>query len=147
MDRLEELKNKYKPVLDSVKQNGVVLSHVHVQDNKLFIQGAAPSEDAKNAVWNQIKAVDSSYSDLTCDLTVDSSLAPAQKAQTAAAGASASGTSGGRTYKVQAGDSLSKIAKHFYGDASKYQRIFEANRDKLDNPDKIQVGQELTIPS
>ena len=72
MDRLEELKNKYKPVLDSVKQNGVVLSHVHVQGNKLFIQGAAPSEDAKNVVWNQIKGVDSSYSDLTCDLTVPS---------------------------------------------------------------------------
>jgi len=147
MDRLEELKNKYKSVLDSVKQNDVVLSHVHVQDNKLSIQGAAPSQEAKNAVWNQIKAVDSSFSDLTCDLTVDPSLAPAQKAQTAAAGASGSGTSGNRTYKVQSGDSLSKIAKQFYGDASKYQRIFEANRDKLDNPDKIQVGQELTIPS
>jgi LysM repeat protein len=147
MDRLEELKNKYKSVLDSVKQNGVVLSHVHVQDNKLFIQGAAPSQDAKNAVWSQIKAVDSSFSDLTCDLTVDPSLAPAQKAQAAAAGANATGTSGNRTYKVQSGDSLSKIAKQFYGDASKYQRIFEANRDKLDNPDKIQVGQELTIPS
>lgn len=146
MDRLEELKNKYQSVLESVRQNGVVLSHVHVQDNKLFIQGAAPSEDAKNAVWNQIKSVDSTYSDLTCDLTVDPSLAPA-KAQTAAAGASAGGSAAGRTYKVQPGDSLSKIAKEFYGDATKYQRIFEANRDKLDNPDKIQAGQELVIPS
>lgn len=146
MDRLEELKNKYQSVLESVRQNGVVLSHVHVQDNKLFIQGAAPSDDAKNAVWNQIKSVDSTYSDLTCDLTVDPSLAPA-KAQTAAAGASAGGSAASRTYKVQPGDSLSKIAKEFYGDATKYQRIFEANRDKLDNPDKIQAGQELVIPS
>ena len=38
-------------------------------------------------------------------------------------------------------------AKQFYGDASQYTRIFEANRGKLDNPDKIQVGQELVIPS
>lgn len=81
---------------------------------------------------------------MTCDLTVDPSLAPA-KAQTAAAGASAGAAN--RSYKVQPGDSLSKIAKEFYGDATKYQRIFEANRDKLENPDKIQAGQELVIPS
>jgi nucleoid-associated protein YgaU len=146
VDRFEELKNKYKSALDAVRQNGVVLSHVNMQDNKLFIQGAAPSEEAKNAVWNQIKSVDSTYSDLICDLTVDPSLAPA-KAQTAAAGAGAGGSSASRTYKVQPGDSLSKIAKEFYGDATKYQRIFEANRDKLENPDKIQAGQELVIPS
>jgi LysM repeat protein len=146
VDRFEELKNKYKSALDAVRQNGVVLSHVNIQDNKLFIQGAAPSEEAKNAVWNQIKSVDSTYSDLICDLTVDPSLAPA-KAQTAAAGASAGGRTASRTYKVQPGDSLSKIAKEFYGDATKYQRIFEANRDKLENPDKIQAGQELVIPS
>jgi LysM repeat protein len=146
VDRFEELKNKYKSALDAVRQNGVVLSHVNMQDNKLFIQGAASSEEAKNAVWNQIKSVDSTYGDLICDLTVDPSLAPA-KAQTAAAGAGAGGSGASRTYKVQPGDSLSKIAKQFYGDATKYQRIFEANRDKLENPDKIQAGQELVIPS
>src|SRR6476661_8757167 len=101
MDRLEELKNKYRSVLDMMSQKGVSLAHVHVQDNKLFIQGAAPSEQIKNDVWNQIKSVDSSYSDLTCDLSVDPSLAP-PAAQAAAASASAAST--GRTYKVQAGD-------------------------------------------
>ncbi|HEX6545931.1 MAG TPA: LysM peptidoglycan-binding domain-containing protein [Bryobacteraceae bacterium] len=145
MDRLEELKNKYKSVLDLIPQKGVRLSHVHVQDNKLFVQGAAPSEQIKNDIWNQIKAVDPSYSDLTCDLTVDSSLPNAQaQAQAAAAGAGASGT---RTYTVKPGDTLSKISKEFYGDASRYQKIFEANRDKLENPDKIRAGQELTIPN
>jgi LysM repeat protein len=142
MDRLEELKNKYKPALDAIQKNGVRLSHLHVQDNKLFVQGAAPSQEAKNTVWNQIKAVDPNYSDVTCDLTIDPSLAPAQaQAATAAAGGGQ-----GRTYKVQPGDSLSKIAKQFYGDANQYNRIFDANRSKLDNPDKIQVGQELVIP-
>jgi nucleoid-associated protein YgaU len=143
MDRLEELKNKYKGALETIQQQGVRLTHLHVQDNKLFIQGAAPSEDAKNAVWNQIKAVDSSYSDLTCDLTVDTSLAPAQ----AAAAAAGAQSSSGKTYKVQAGDTLSKIAKEFYGNANEYNRIFDANRDKLQSPDKIQVGQELLIPA
>ena len=141
MDRLEELKNKYKGALDTIQQKGVRLTHLHVQDNKLFIQGAAPSEDIKNDVWNQIKAADSSFSDLTCDLTVDPSLAPA------AAAPAASPASSGKTYKVQAGDTLSKIAKDFYGNANEYNKIFEANRDKLQSADKIQVGQELTIPA
>jgi nucleoid-associated protein YgaU len=143
MDRLEELKNKYKGALDAVKQQGVRLTHVHVQDNKLFIQGAAPSEDAKNAVWNAIKAADASYSDVTADITVDTSLAP-QQTQSAAASAGAS--SSGRTYKVAPGDTLSKIAKEYYGNANDYNKIFEANRDKLSDPNKIQVGQELVIP-
>lgn len=143
MDRLEELKNKYNSVLQVIQQQGVRLAHLHVQDNKLFLQGAAPSQDVKNNVWNQIKAVDASLSDITCDLTVDPSVAPPKAA---AAAATASATSS-RTYKVQAGDTLSKIAKQFYGNANDYNRIFDANRDKLDNPDKIQVGQELIIPS
>jgi nucleoid-associated protein YgaU len=139
MDRLEELKNKYHAALDTIKREGVRLTHLHVQDNKLFIQGAAPSEQIKNDVWNQIKAADSSYSDLTCDLTVDSSLPQPQSS-----GASSSGNQ--RVYRVQAGDTLSKIAKQFYGNANDYNRIFEANRDKLQNPDRINVGQELVIP-
>lgn len=51
-----------------------------------------------------------------------------------------------RTYVVTAGDSLSKIAKRFYGDAGQWQQIFEANRDQLQNPDVIRPGQTLVIP-
>ena len=144
MDRLEELQKKYSRALDAIHEQRVRLTHVHVQDNKLFVQGAAPSEQAKNEVWNQIKAIDPSYSDLTCDLTVDPSIAPDQSQ---AAAASAGGQPASVTYKVQPGDTLSKIAKQFYGQAADYNRIFEANRDKLQDPDKIQVGQELKIPS
>jgi nucleoid-associated protein YgaU len=143
MDRLEELKNKYKGALDTIQQKGVRLTHLHVQDNKLFIQGAAPSQEIKDEVWNQIKAADSSYSDLTADITVDTSLPQPQQAAAATATA---GGGAGRTYKVQPGDTLSKIAKEFYGNASDYNRIFQANQDKLQNPDQIKVGQELVIP-
>ena len=52
-----------------------------------------------------------------------------------------------QTYTVASGDSLSKIAKHFYGDANQWRRIFEANQDVLDDPDKIYPGQTLKIPS
>lgn len=52
----------------------------------------------------------------------------------------------GQTYTVKSGDSLSKIAKKFYGDANNWHRIYDANRDKIKNPDLIHPGQEFTIP-
>lgn len=51
------------------------------------------------------------------------------------------------TYTVVAGDNLSKIAKHFYGNANAWKRIFDANRDQLTDPDRIQPGQMLKIPA
>ena len=53
----------------------------------------------------------------------------------------------GTTYTVQKGDTLSHIAQHHYGKASKWHAIFEANRDQLDNPDLIQPGQVLKLPA
>jgi nucleoid-associated protein YgaU len=135
--KLEQLKQKYQSVLNTIQQQGIRLQNVHLQEGKLFIRGTAPSSDAKNRVWDQIKLVDPSYSDLTADITVEES-----GTQTAAAGAG----SGQREYTVQAGDTLSKISKQFYGDASQYMRIFEANRDQLKDPDKIRAGQRLMIP-
>jgi len=52
-----------------------------------------------------------------------------------------------QTYTVASGDSLSKIAKHFYGNANDWHRIFDANRDQLSNPDLIKPGQVLKIPA
>ncbi len=49
-------------------------------------------------------------------------------------------------YEVKQGDTLSKIAKQFYGDANKYSAIFEANRPMLKDPDEIYPGQTLRIP-
>ncbi len=51
-----------------------------------------------------------------------------------------------QTYTVKSGDSLSKIAKHIYGDAKKWRKIFDANKDKIKNPDLIYPGQVFTIP-
>jgi nucleoid-associated protein YgaU len=53
----------------------------------------------------------------------------------------------GTIYTVAAGDNLSKIAKHFYGDANAWKRIFDANRDQLTDPDRIRPGQMLKIPA
>lgn len=52
-----------------------------------------------------------------------------------------------QTYVVVSGDSLSKIAKRYYGDATKWPRIHDANRDQIKDPDLIHPGQRLKIPS
>lgn len=55
-------------------------------------------------------------------------------------------TSESTTYTVRKGDTLSAIAQRTYGDANEWRRIYEANRDSIDNPDLIHPGQELNIP-
>ena len=72
--------------------------------------------------------------------------APAPGASSSQAQASAGGETASTFYTVQKGDSLSKIAKDHYGDASKYPQIFEANKPMLKDPDKIYPGQVLRIP-
>jgi nucleoid-associated protein YgaU len=129
MADLEQLKQKYASVLNQIDQQGVQLAHVHIQDEKLYIEGAAGSEAIKNRIWDQVKSVDPSLSDITLNLSVDPSLAPKVK-----------------TYTVAAGDSLSKISKEFYGNVNQYMKIFEANKNILTDPNAIKVGQQLVIP-
>lgn len=137
--RFNELKQRYQTVLTTADREQIQFHNLHVQDNKLFIKATAPSEEAKNKFWDQIKLVNPNADDITADISVDTS-----RAIGAAAGGGQG--SGGQTYEVRGGDTLSKISKQFYGDSDEYMRIFYANRDKLSDPDKIQVGQQLAIP-
>jgi nucleoid-associated protein YgaU len=137
-DRFEQLKMKYQSVLHFIQSQGVQLQNLNMEGDKLLIRASAPSAELKNRVWDQIKLVDPNYSDLIADIQ-----APAAAA---AAAAGASSTPAPRTYTVQPGDNLSKISKQFYGDANKYMKIFEANKDKLSDPDKIKAGMDLLIP-
>ena len=77
-----------------------------------------------------------------------SSTAPRADAPTAASSSTAAPnvTDRERTYTVVAGDTLSKIAKHQLGDASKWHAIYEANKDTIKNPDLIYPGQTFKIP-
>jgi nucleoid-associated protein YgaU len=138
--RFQELKQRYQSVLNMADQQHIQFQNLHIQDNKLFIRGVAPSEDAKNKFWDQIKLVNPNADDVTAEISVDAS-----RAMGAAAGG-AGGSQGGETYEIKSGDTLSKISKQFYGNANEYMRIFYANRDKLSDPDKIQAGQKLVIP-
>ncbi|MGO1540156.1 MAG: LysM peptidoglycan-binding domain-containing protein [Luteimonas sp.] len=60
--------------------------------------------------------------------------------------ASTAGRADGQAYTVQEGDSLSAIARKLYGNANRWQEIYEANRNQLDDPDLIKAGQVLRIP-
>ena len=57
------------------------------------------------------------------------------------------GSKGNQYYEIKSGDTLSAIAKQFYGDASQYPKIFEANREVIKDPNKIFVGQKIIIPA
>ena len=131
---LEQLKHKYQSVLDLIQKKNVRLDHLHLQDNKLWMQGATPSQDITNAVWNQIKAVDATFADLHCDLKVDSSLPqPAPDPV---------------IYTVVAGDSLWKISEKFLGNGANYHQLIAANPGKLkDEKSVIHPGDKLTIPA
>ena len=137
-DRFEQLKTKYQSVLNSIQEQKAQLQNVNMQGDKLFIRASAPSQDVKNRIWDQIKLVDPNLSDLIADIQ-----APAAAAAAAGAGGN---TTAARTYTVQAGDSLSKISKHFYGDPNQYMKIVDANKDQLPDPDKIKPGMQLNIP-
>lgn len=106
------------------------------KDGKLHFVGSVKTEDEKNEIWNAIKTIPSWRDDIVADIKVTGG--GAQGGGAAAAG---------RTYTVQSGDTLSKIAKEQLGDGNAYMKIFNANKDQLSDPDKIKPGQVLKIPA
>ena len=134
MASFEEQKMKYQTVIQQIQAQGIQLANMHQQDGKLFIKGTAPSLEAANKVWDEIKRINPKLDDIVADFPVDPLLA--SKTQT-----------GDRTYTVKPGDTLSKISKQFYGNPNDYMRIFNANKDKLKDPDHVNVGQDLKIPA
>jgi nucleoid-associated protein YgaU len=89
----------------------------------------------------------SDFSDTTGSSSSSSSSSADFSDVSGGASSTAPAAGAGQSYTVKSGDSLSKIAKHFYGDGNKWHKIYEANRDKIKNPDLIHPGQEFTSPS
>ncbi len=123
MPQLEQLKEKYRRVFDTMSTFDVEVLDVHVAGGKLFLKVLAPSELVKNRIWDTIKQVDPTYADLAHDIQ--------------AKGAE-------HMYTIKPGDTLSKISKHFYGDAGKYMKIAQANN--IADSNKIQAGATIVIP-
>jgi len=108
-------------------------------DGKLFFKGTVASEADKNAIWDAIKTIPTWRNDIVADIKVTGGPAPAGTAPAAAPPAA-------KTYTVKAGDTLSAIAKEHLGSAGAYMKIFELNKDVLNDPDKIKPGQVLRLP-
>jgi nucleoid-associated protein YgaU len=127
MADLNQLKQKYQPVVDTIQSfssEGAKVENVSLEGDKLLLKASVPSKVIANRVWDVIKQVDPSYSDLHHEIST---------------------TGDQQSYTIQSGDSLSKISKHFYGDANKYQKIASAN--SISDPNKIQAGKTITIPA
>ncbi len=103
------------------------------RDGKLHFVGSVKTEDEKNELWNAIKTIPTWKDDVVAEISVK--------------GGPAAGAQAAKTYTVQSGDTLSKIAKQHLGDANAYMKIFDANKDQLSDPDKIKPGQVLKIPT
>ena len=124
------LMEKYQSLIDMANQLGVSGLDVREDDGVLKVDGVAGTAEAKQQLWDEYGRLDPDFRSGEVVMNIS-----------APEGSSSSGS--GSTYTVQSGDSLSKIGSQY---GVSWQKIFEANRDKLDDPDKIQPGQELTIP-
>ena len=120
------LTEKYQTLIDLANQLGISGLNVTEGEGFLKMEGAAASAEAKQQLWDEYNRIDPEYrsGDMVLNVT-----APEGSSDT--------------TYTVQSGDTLSKIGSKY---GVSWQKVFEANRDKLSDPDKIHPGQELTIP-
>ena len=123
------VKAKYQGVLDLGEQLGIKDGNVTEEAGVLKVKGEAKTPYEKDLIWDKIKAIGGeSPSDIKANITVeDSSIY--------------------HRHVVKSGESLSKIAKHYYGDAMKYKQIFASNTNILSNPDVIHPDQVLVIPN
>ncbi len=123
------VKAKYQGVLNLGEQLGIKDGNVTEEGGVLKIKGVANTPYEKNLLWDKIKQLGGeNATDIKANISVaDDSVF--------------------HRHTVAGGESLSKISKHYYGDAMKYKQIFEANTNILKNPDVIHPDQVLVIPN
>ena len=123
------VKAKYQPVLDLGEQLGVKNGDVNVEGDIIKIKGTTHTQYEKNLLWDKIKEIGGEKpSDIKANITVEDE-------------------SVYHRHTVKSGESLSKIAKHYYGDPMKYTKIFDANTNILKYPNVIHPDQVLVIPN
>ena len=127
MADINQLQQKYQPVIDTINQFsefGAKVNSLGVDGEKLVLNAEVPSKVIANRVWDVIKQVDPTYSDLEHQIA----------------------TTGGddQEYHLKSGDTLSHISKLFYGDPNKYAAIAKASG--MADPNKGQIGQKIIIP-
>jgi nucleoid-associated protein YgaU len=121
------LMDKYKDLFQLANTVGLKNPDVKEEGGKLTISGKTEYQLGANQLWDNIKTHAGWENEVVANI---------QAERTDAFG----------VYTVASGDTLSKIAKQFLGDAKRYPEIFNANKATLTDPDKIKIGQTLTIP-
>jgi nucleoid-associated protein YgaU len=121
------LQDKYRELVTTAQSTGVSNLQVREQDRVLYIDGIAPSEEIKQRLWDIYGKIDPDYrsADLVMNVKV------------------IQGAGGTKEYVVVSGDNLTKIGKKFN---LKWKDIYEANKDKIKDPDHIEPGWKLKIP-
>ena len=132
------LRDTYAYAIQTAK--GKFQGNAEEREGKLHFKGTVATEAEKNEIWTAIKTIPTWQNDIVADIQVTGGPAASPAASNAGAQAAA------KTYTVQAGDTLSKIAKEHLGSAGSYMKIFELNKDQLSDPDKIKPGQVLRLP-
>ena len=123
------LRTKYQQLIDAATSKGVSNLAVREQNNVLYIDGNAPSESVKKELWDIYNKIDPDYRAGDLVLNINSY---------------DSDPGGVEEYEVVKGDSLSKIGQKY---GVSWKEIFELNKDKIKDPDLIQPGWKLKIPS
>ena len=121
------LQDKYAALISAAKEKASGELKISEQDSVLYIDGLVKNSGDKEALWKLYNEADPDYR--SGDLRLNIEVAPAAAM---------------KEYIVQAGDSLGKIGTRF---GVKWKEIFEANKDIIKNPDLIQPGWKLKIPS
>jgi nucleoid-associated protein YgaU len=127
MADLDQLKQKYAPVIDTIQgftEYGATLDSVDLDGEQLHLKGTVPSTVIANRVWDSIKEVDPTFSDLHHEIA----------------------TTGGDTqpYTIKSGDTLSHVSKVFYGSPNHYMLIVQEN--SLADPNNVPIGTTLQVP-
>jgi nucleoid-associated protein YgaU len=122
------LRDTYAYAIQTAK--GKFQGNAEERDGKLYWKGTVATEAQKNEIWTAIKTIPTWQQDIVAEIQVTGPPAAAAP----------------KSYTVQAGDTLGKIAKEHLGNAGAYMKIFELNKDQLTDPDKIKPGQVLRLP-
>ncbi len=122
------LQEKYRKVLNMGEEFNAKDGFVEELDGLLKVGGVVETQFMKDRMWDKIKEIGGENpSDIQADIKVEVTDYYAK-------------------HVVKKGESLSLIAKDYFGDPMKYKEIFEANKDKIKDPNVIFPDQELTIP-
>jgi LysM repeat protein len=120
--------DKYAAVIALAQELGCSNVTSQEENGHLTVSGSCPTQYVLNQVWDRLKEVDANFADISVNIQPQRNDIYGE-------------------YEVKPGDTLSHIAKEATHGKLTYHQIFEANRDQLDDPDKIQVGQRLVIPN